>query len=91
MEDPKEVTKTTIVENVKDFIEVAKERKDSPSSPWWNKVGVMAGPTIAGASYLMTVESIPKWVRITLGFVIGFLGYWVPAKFGTSNKTTAQK
>lgn len=91
MEDPKEVTKTTIVEGVKDFIEVAKERKDSPSSPWWNKVGAMAGPTIGGVSYLMTIEGIPKWVRLTLGFVIGFLGYWVPTRFGTTNKTTAQK
>ena len=73
------------------FVTVAKERYNSPSSPWWNKVGYIAGPMAGGMSFVMTIEGIPKWLKYTLGFLIGVATWYVPSKFGTTNKTTASK
>jgi hypothetical protein len=73
------------------FIEVAKERYESPSSPWWNTVGYIAGPLASGMSFVMTIDGLPKWSRYIISFVIGFATWFVPTKFGTTNKTTANK
>jgi hypothetical protein len=80
MEEPKQ-----------NFVEVAKERYNSEPSPWWTKVGYIAGPIAGGISFVMTIEGIPKWLKYALGFLIGMATWFVPAKFGTTSKRIADK
>lgn len=87
MEEPK----TPLITGVQNFVQVAKERAASPSSPWWDKVAYVAGPVAGGMSFVMTIDGIPKWTKYVLGFLIGCATYYVPKKFGTTTKSTAEK
>jgi len=88
MED---INKVSTIESKDTFVEIAKERYNSPASPWWTTVAYVAGPMASGMSFVMTIEGIPKWIKYSLGFLIGVATWFVPAKFSTSSKHISHK
>lgn len=72
---------------MKEFINDAKNRVNSPTPEFWKTMKPVMGFTFGGISAIqaMLPDGTPLWIKGIIVFVAGGLGYFV-GNFGTKNQ-----